>query len=55
MISKEETLEAVRNATAMPNWAKAMAVQAFDSIYFVQMTATIATARIEHLKNLLGH
>ncbi|MGA3091804.1 MAG: hypothetical protein ABSD75_24615 [Terriglobales bacterium] len=55
VINKEETLEAIKNAEAMPDWAKAMAVQAFDNIDFAEMTATIAATRIEHLKDLLGH
>jgi hypothetical protein len=54
-ISKEETLEAIKDATAMPDWAKAMAVKAFGDIDFAKMAATIAATRIENIKRLLGH
>jgi len=54
-VSKEKTLEAVNNSTAMPDWAKAMAAQAFDNIDFEQMATTIAETRINHLKDLLGY
>jgi hypothetical protein len=54
IVSKEETLEAVKDSTAMPDWAKAMATQTLDNIDFAQMAVTIATTRIKHLKELLG-
>jgi hypothetical protein len=54
-VNKEKTLEAVNNATAMPDWARAMAAQAFDAIDFGQMATTIAETRTNHLKDLLGH
>ena len=51
---KEETLKAVQDASVMPDWAKAMAVQAFDQMDFDQMAATMEETRIKHIKELLG-
>lgn len=52
--NKDETLKAIEDTTAMPDWAKAMAVLVFDKIDFDQMIATIAETRIKHVKELLG-
>jgi hypothetical protein len=52
--NKTDTLKAIADAPAMPNWAKAMAVEAFDKIDFDQLVSTIADARIKRVKELLG-
>jgi hypothetical protein len=53
-LTKEDTLEAVKASTAMPDWAKAMAEQAFANIDFPQMAAAMEATRIKNLKKLLG-
>ena len=53
-VNKEETLKAIRDTESMPDWAKAMAVEAFDKIDFDQMTKTTVKTRIGHVKELLG-
>lgn len=53
-MNKEETLKAVQDASAMPDWAKAMAVQAFDQTDFDLMAASVPETRIKRAKELLG-
>ncbi len=52
--TKEDTLEAVKTTTAMPDWAKAMAAVAFEQLDFTAMALKIAETRVRHLKELLG-
>jgi hypothetical protein len=52
--NKEETLKAIRDTDTMPDWAKTIAVQAFDKIDLDQMAETIVKTRIGHVKELLG-
>lgn len=51
---KQETLKAIRDSTAMPDWAKALAMQSFEGIDFDHMAADIAETRIKRVKELLG-
>ncbi len=51
---KEDTLKAIEESTAMPDWAKAMAVQAIGQMDYGQLAATIAETRINEVKALLG-
>lgn len=53
--NREETLEAIDKTAVMPDWAKAMARQAFETIDFDQMVATMTTTRIKHVRELLAH
>ena len=54
LVSKEETMEAIRNAEAMPDWAKAMAQKAFEQMDFEGVAAKIAATRVQQMKTLLG-
>jgi hypothetical protein len=54
LVSKEETMEAIRNAEAMPDWAKAMAQKTIDQMDFDGVAAKIAATRIKEMKALLG-
>lgn len=53
-IPKDQALEFIRNSPAMPDWAKAMAAQAFEQLDFNQLTNAVATTRIGNLRTLLG-
>jgi len=54
MVSKEAAQRAVSDTPVMPYWAKAMALKAFDELNFAEISETIATGRVRHLKELLG-
>ena len=52
--NKGETLKAIQETTVMPDWAKAMAIKAFDNLDFDKIAATMAETRVSHVKELLG-
>ena len=54
LVSKEETMEAIRLSAAMPDWAKSMAQEAFNKMNYDQVAAEIATTRIKQVRSLLG-
>ena len=53
-VSKEERLKFITETAVMPDWAKAMATQALETVGVQQMLATIPATRVQHLKDLLG-
>lgn len=53
-INKEEALKNVRDSTAIPDWVKAMTVQAFEVMDLDQMATTIAETRIKRVRELLA-
>jgi hypothetical protein len=54
LVSKEETMEAIRLAAVMPDWAKAMAQEAFNNIDYGRVSTEIAATRIKQVKSFLG-
>jgi hypothetical protein len=52
-VNKAETLDAIKDSSAMPDWAKRMALQALDKLNFEQMATTIAATRVANIKQLL--
>jgi hypothetical protein len=53
-VGKAEVLEAIRDATAMPDWAKAMAHKAISEMDYDRIAAEIAANRIKQIKTFLG-
>jgi hypothetical protein len=54
-VNKQDAIDFLNSSDAMPDWAKAMAREAFTKIDFPRIVAEIATARMRELKALLGH
>jgi hypothetical protein len=52
-VNKAETLDAIKDSSTMPDWAKRMALQALGKLNFEQMATTIAATRVANLKQLL--
>jgi hypothetical protein len=47
-------MEAIRLAAVMPDWAKAMAQEAFNNIDYGRVSTEIAATRIKQVKSFLG-
>jgi hypothetical protein len=54
MVCEEDVRAAVRNSTAMPDWAKAMSERSFDEIDYSELAMKLAAARIKRMRGLLG-
>ena len=54
IVGKEEVLETIRDSTAMPDWAKAMAHKAISEMDYDRIAAEIAATRIKQIKTFLG-
>jgi hypothetical protein len=54
IISEEELHTTVSASTAMPDWAKDMARNAFSEMNFSALATGVATNRITQMRNLLG-
>ncbi len=55
LVSKEETVEAIRNTREMPDWAKAMAQKAVGEMDFDRIAIEIAATRVKQMKTFLGY
>jgi len=53
-ISVEDIQAEIRNSTAMPDWAKELAIKAWDEVDYPALTVEMATARFQKMRNLLG-
>jgi hypothetical protein len=54
IVSREQTLHAIKCSTAMPDWAKSMAQNALGEMDFVKIATEIAESKINQLRSLLG-
>jgi hypothetical protein len=50
-----ETMNVLESATEMPDWAKALAKQAFDRMDFADMASKVAKSRVDNMRKLLAH
>ncbi len=48
-----ETVNALESATEMPDWAKALAKQAFDHMDFADLASKVAKSRVDNMCKLL--
>ncbi len=52
--NRVETMNAVASSTAMPDWAKALAEQAFDRMDFADAASRLANSRVDDMRKLLA-
>jgi hypothetical protein len=53
-VNEQDAIDFLNSSNAMPDWAKAMAREAFTKIDFPRVAAEVATTRMRELKALLG-
>jgi hypothetical protein len=53
--NRAETMNALESATEMPDWAKALARQAFDRMDFADVASEVAKSRVDNMRKLLTH
>jgi hypothetical protein len=53
--NRAETMNAIDSATEMPDWAKALAKQAFERMDFADAASKMAKSRVDNMRKLLAH
>ena len=53
--NRSETMNGIDSSTAIPDWAKELAKQAFTQMDFERVAAEVAKSRVDKMRTLLWH